>query len=461
MYSHEIQRILDDKKIAVGDRVLVEKDGKKYAGLLMPKPLHGDEKTVIIKLDSGYNVGFDMAGLKIAKSHEREPREVGEEAKYEFGRTNKSLLEVRFDANKPKVALISTGGTIASRVDYRTGGVYAVENPKELLHNIPELSHIVNLEMSSPLNKMSEDMEPVDWAKIARHVAKELNVGKKGVIITHGTDTLHYTSAALSFFLRNLYKPVVLVGAQRSSDRGSSDAGMNLICASRIATSDIAEVGVCMHGSANDDYCHFIRGTKVRKMHTTRRDAFQPINEAALARIFPSGRMEITNANHRKRDDKKRAEVDAKIEPNVAILRAYPGSHPHVIEHHVKNGAKGFIIEGTGMGHVPTEVSSKPWTTIIKKHSEAIPFVVTSQTIYGRVNPYVYTNLRKLFIESGAIAGEDMLTETAYIKLMWVLGKTKSMEKIREMMRTSYAGEITTRTETDAFSAKKLSEAGQ
>jgi len=154
MYSHEIQRLLGHKNIAIGDRVLVQKDGKKHEGLLMPKPSHGDERTVLIKLDSGYNVGFDITGLVISKAHSKEPKDVKEEAKYEFGRTNKELLELKFDANKPKVALISTGGTIASRVDYRTGGVYAVENPKELLHNIPELSHIVNLEMFSPIKKM-------------------------------------------------------------------------------------------------------------------------------------------------------------------------------------------------------------------------------------------------------------------------------------------------------------------
>jgi glutamyl-tRNA(Gln) amidotransferase subunit D len=458
MYSHAIQKILDHGKISVGDRILVEKGNKSYEGLLMPKPSHGDDKTLVIKLDSGYNIGVDMTDAKVDKSRVREPKDVADEAKYEFGRTNKELLQVAFDANKPHVALISTGGTIASRVDYRTGGVYAVENPKELLHNIPELSHIVNLEMFSPMKKMSEDLDPEDWQTLAKEVAKELNAGKKGVIITHGTDTLHYTAAALSFFLQNLHKPVVLVGAQRSSDRGSSDAGMNLICAAHIAVSDIAEVGTCMHASASDDYCHFIRGTKVRKMHTTRRDAFRPINEPALAKIYHSGRIEILNKNYRKRDDKQRVEVDAKIEPEVALLKVYPGADPKVIDFHVKNGVKGFVIEGTGMGHVPTDVAKKPWTLAIGKHAETIPFVVTSQAIFGRVNPYVYTNLRKLFAEAKAIPGEDMTSETAYVKLMWVLGKTKSMEKVREMMLTNYAGEITPRTQADAFSAEGLNE---
>jgi glutamyl-tRNA(Gln) amidotransferase subunit D len=312
--------------------------------------------------------------------------------------------------------------------------------------------------MTNPINKMSEDFDPEDWISLAKHVAKELNSGKKGVIVTHGTDTLHYTSAALSFFLRNLHKPVVLVGAQRSSDRGSSDAGMNLVCASHVAVSNIGEVGICMHGSMSDRFCYFIRGTKVRKLHTTRRDAFRAVNEPPLAKIFPDGKIEIMNKKFRERKDKK-VELDAKIDENVALVKVYPGSDPKVVDFYVKNGCKGFVIEGTGMGHVPTEVSKRPWTTVIKKYSEeGIPFVITSQTIYGRVNPYVYTNLRKLFIESKAIPGEDMLAETAYVKLMWVLGKTKSYEKIREMIMTNYAGEITPRTEINTFSVEGLNE---
>ncbi len=233
---------------------------------------------------------------------------------------------------------------------------------------------------------------------------------------------------------------------------------MNLVCASHAAISNIGEVGICMHGSTNDNFCYFIRGTKARKMHTTRRDAFQPINEQALAKIFPDGKIELMNKNFRERKENK-VKVDAKINENVALLKVYPGSHPKVIDFHVKNGAKGFVVEATGMGHVPTDLSKRPWTTTIKKYSEqGIPFVVTSQTIYGRVMPYPYTNLRKLFIDAKAIPGEDMLSETAYVKLMWVLGKTKNFNKVREMMLTNYAGEITKRTETNTFSLEGLNE---
>jgi glutamyl-tRNA(Gln) amidotransferase subunit D len=325
--------------------------------------------------------------------------------------------------------------------------VHALEDPKEFLHNIPELVNIVNIKhIKKPITKMSEDMDYIDWQEIARQVARDLNSGMQGAIITHGTDTLHFTSAALSFMLRNLHKPVVLVGAQRSSDRGSSDAGMNLICSSIASVGEIAEVGICMHGESADTFCLFNRGTKVRKMDTSRRDAFRPINELPLARVHPTGKIEILNKNHKKRNNKLKVQVDAKFEPKVALLKAYPGSDPSIIDYLVTKGYKGFVIETTGLGHVPT-FARKSWIDTIKKHvKDGIPFVTSTQTLYGRINPNVYTNLRILYHEAGAIPGEDMLPETAYVKLGWVLGHTKSLEKVREMMLTNYAGEITTRS---------------
>ncbi len=459
MYSPAIRKILKAKGIKAGDRISVRKKGKTVEGLLMPKTGFSDPDSVVVKLDNGYNIGIrHEKGTLISRSKKKEPGEILEEEKFEMGKIRKSLLKVKFDPKKPKVTLLSVGGTISSRVDYRTGGVYALETPQELLHNIPELADIVNLKMRSPFTKMSEDMDHEDWQELAKHVARELNSGKKGVIITHGTDTLHYTAAALSFFLGNLSKPVVLVGSQRSSDRGSSDAGMNLICASHVATGKIAEVGTCMHGSTNDDYCHFIRGTKVRKMHTSRRDAFRPINESPLTRVWPDGKTEVMNRNHRTRGEGK-VEVDARFEPRVALIKVYPGSDPDMIEYYVKKGYRGFVLEVPGLGHAPTKVARKPWTEIIKKYTEkGITFVCAPQTIYGRINPNVYTNLRLLYHDAGAIPGEDMLPETAYVKLGWVLGHTRDPKKVREMMLTNYAGEITRRTEMDTFSDEGLNE---
>jgi len=446
-YSKQVQTAL--KKFKIGDRIAVTKNNKTYEGLLMPRTELGDVNSIVLKLDSGYNIGIrHEKGVKIEKSKKPEPKEIKEEVKFELEK--EKIKQLKFDSKKPKVALIMTGGTIISRVDYRTGGVYALEKPEELLTNIPELKNIVNIkDVITPFKKMSEDFNYKDWQTLANLVAKELNKSE-GVIITHGTDTLHYTSAALSFMLKNLYKPVVFTASQRSSDRGSSDAFMNLICSAYAAISDIGEVGVCMHGSTDDQYCHFIRGTKCRKLHTTRRDAFRSINEMPLAKIWPDGKIDILNKNYKNRKDEK-VVADVKFEPKIALLKSYPGSEPDILEFLVKKGYKGFVIEGTGMGHVPTE-AEKSWIPVIKKLiKDGIPVVIAPQTIYGRINTNVYTNLRILFHEAKAIPAEDTLSETAYVKLGWILGHTKDLEKIRELMLTNIAGEITERSEIETF----------
>lgn len=430
-YSLAIQKFLKKGKIEIGDRISVN----EYEGVLMPKSA-GDPDILVLKLDNGYNIGIAFKGVKIKKLK-------GEE------RISKAK-KPEFDKTKPPVAIIATGGTISSKIDYSTGGVRALTEPSELLYNIPELFHIANVTgIVRPFTKMSEDMNYADWQTLAEIIAKELNKDNKGVIVTHGTDTLHYTSAALSFMLKNLTKPVILVGAQRSTDRGSSDAGMNLICSVHVALSNIAEVGICMHGTMNDDYCIFSRGTKVRKMHSTRRDAFRPMNELPLAKIWPSGNIEITNENFKKRSEGK-VIADTKFEEKVALLKVYPGSEPSVMDYFVKKGYKGFILEATALGHVPVS-AKKSWIPAIKSTIESgIPVIITTQSLYGRVDPFVYSNLR-ILAATGAIFAEDMLPETAYVKLGWVLGHAKKPEEIKKMMLTNIAGEITERIDPRAF----------
>ncbi len=429
-YSPQIQKFLAKKKIEIGDRISV---GNKE-GALLPKSA-GDPNVIVLKLDSGYNIGvaFDEK-IKLVKKHAKKA-------------AAKKLL---YDKTKPSISIIATGGTIASRVDYHTGGVSALTSPEELLINIPELIGIVNVSgILSPFTKMSEDMDSADWRVLAETVAKELNKDNRGVVVTHGTDTLHFTAAALSFMLGNIAKPVVLAGAQRSTDRGSSDAAMNLICSAHAALSGIAEVGICMHGTMNDDYCLFSRGTKVRKMHSSCRDAFRPINEMPLAKIWPSGSIEITNENYRKRGEEK-AVVDTKFNENVSLLKVYPGSEPSVMEYLVKKGCMGFVLEATALGHVPVS-AKKSWIEPIRSVIERnIPVVITTQSLYGRVDPFVYSNLR-ILASTGAIFAEDMLPETAYVKLGWVLGHTKKMEEAKKMMLTNMAGEISERLDPRTF----------
>ncbi|MBI4170388.1 MAG: Glu-tRNA(Gln) amidotransferase subunit GatD [Candidatus Aenigmarchaeota archaeon] len=433
-YFEAIKTVLKKHSIEIGHRISVEKDGEIYEGILMPNT--GDPDVLVIKLDNGYNVGLAVDNVRIKKIDAIKPKAL----------TTKKKETIKFDRSKPLVCLITTGGTITSKVDYNTGGVISLMTAEEFVKKTPEIANIANIEIVQPFTKMSEDMEPADWASLSQEIAKQLNRGAVGAIVAHGTDTLHYTAAALSFMLETS-KPVILVGAQRSSDRGSTDSAMNLICAVHLAVSDIAEVGTCMHATMNDDYCLFIRGTKVRKMHASRRDAFRPINDLPLAKVYPTGNIEVLNENYKKRENKK-AEADAKFEEKIALQKIYPGSDPEILEY-LASKYKGIVLEATGFGHIPT-ASKKSWIPAIKKVSARIPVVVATQTIYGRVNTNVYTNLRILFSETNAIPAEDMHPETAFVKLGFVLGHTKKLEEVRKLMLTNLAGEISSR-EGDAF----------
>jgi len=438
--------VLEKSNIRIGERIEIKAGKNVYSGILMPRVDLGDTNSIVLKLDSGYNIGIkynDKIRLKPAKT--KTPKKVREEYKAETGKEKLHITLPKFSPEKPNIAFIATGGTILSRVEYKTGGVSPIEKPEDLLLTVPGLELIANIkDILVPFRKASEDIDYTDWQKLAELVAKEVN-NNEGVIIAHGTDTMHYTSAALSFMLKNLSKPVVLVGAQRSSDRGSSDAAMNLLCSAYASVSDIAEVGICMHETINDDFCALNRGTRVRKVHTTRRDAFKSFNDYPLARIYPGGRLEILTQNYRPRSTEETV-ADTRYEPKVALLKTYPNSDPEVLYYYVSKGYKGFVIEGTGMGHVPTK-ALKSWIPYIKEIiMDGIPVVITSQTLFGRVNEYVYENLRILYKETGAFYGEDMIPEVALIKLGWVIGHTKSFDQIKKMMSENLAGEITRRT---------------
>lgn len=451
MYSPEIESLLKSKNIKVGDRIRITAKSFVREGLLLPRIEMGDVSSIVLKLDNGYNIGVRFEhGMQIKKL----------EGGAKLGVI--PSVPVRTKAGLPDVSFIATGGTIGTHVDYRTGGVYMSRKPEEIIATTPELEDIVNIKVApSPFTVASEDMNHTHWAAIAEMIAKELNKGRRGAIVTHGTDTLHFTSAALSFMLKNLGKPVAVVGAQRSPDRGSFDGRMNLICSGFFAGhSNIGEVAIVMHATTNDDFCYAHRGTKVRKMHTSRRDAFRSINDVPLAKIWPDGKIEMMNKNFRQFDVDKKVSADTAFEPKVAIVKSYPGSNPEIIDYFADSGYRGIVIEATGLGHVPTGESgtnigqfdpSMSWIPHIRSAVErGVVVVVTSQTLYGRVHPFVYRNLRLLY-QAGAVFGEDMLPETSYIKLGWLLGHENNLEKVRAMMLENLAGEISLETDTRSF----------
>jgi glutamyl-tRNA(Gln) amidotransferase subunit D len=402
----------------LGDRVSVEKDGSVYEGVLMPSRR---KDHVVIKLDNGYNIGLSVTASEITLS------EKGRELKLPPPPPLKSR------PGMPTVSILSTGGTIASKVDYRTGAVTSQFSAGEIISAIPELEEIANYRARVIYQILSENMRAEYWMELARAVADEIASGAEGVIITHGTDTMMYTAAALSFMLRTPV-PVVVVGSQRSSDRPSSDSAMNAICAATVAVSDIAEVCVVMHGGTSDEYCSIHRGTRVRKMHTSRRDAFQSINCRPIGQVDYLARKIETFIPHRQRGQVELELMD-RLEPNCALVKYTPGGSPEILDYYIDRGYKGLVIEGTGLGHVASN-----WIPSIKRATEeGIPVVVTSQCLRGRICDRVYDTGRDM-LQAGAIEGEDMLPEVALVKLMWVLGNRP--EEARTLMRKPLAGEI-------------------
>jgi glutamyl-tRNA(Gln) amidotransferase subunit D len=439
MYSKIIQDFFDAEKIKPGDLIKISNKKFEIEGELMPKPEVGSDNIIIIKLSNGYNVGISYEGAVIKKIASR--------------KENKNpALVYKTNAELPTVTIIWTGGTIGSRIDYIVSGVSMTVKPEELLYYIPEISKIANIKIIPLFSISSEDMTYHEWQRIAEETAKALNTGSKGVVITHGTDTMHFTASALAFMLQDLNAPVVLTGSQRSSDRGSSDAFFNLIAAVRFAAeSDIAEVGICMHKDSSDNEMQFIRGVKARKMHTSRRDAFRPINDKPIAIVSLNNKIKYIS-NYKKISEKKK-EVVAKtaFEP-VVLINAYPNSDPEVLEYYTEKGIRGFIIEGTGLGHTPTSVEHEglSWLPYIKDLIANGAIVgMTSQCLYGRVHENVYKNLR-LLSNAGVIYCEDMLPETAYVKLGWLLANY-NVDEVKRLLKTNLVGEISERIEYDKF----------
>lgn len=420
------------KDTKVGDLIRIKTAQEETEGILLESHEAG---IVLVKLSSGYNIGVDRSNILDIKVVKKAEKKEEKESKFEISH------------KKPIIDLIMTGGTISSSLDVKTGGVKWLTSPGELFKYYPDIFELADIRIINPFMKASENMSGEDWKRIAKHVVKSLNDEQvKGVIVTHGTDFLHYTGAALSFMVRKLNKPVVLTYSQRSTDRGSSDAELNLYCAAKMALSDVAEVMLVGHASSEDEFCYALQGNKVRKMHTSRRDTFRPINTTPIAKISRD-KLDILKAYNKR--NKNKVELDDSFEEKVALVKFYPGQDPDILNYYSKQGYKGIVIEMSGLGHVLTE-GNKNWVPIIKELvKKGITICASAQTIYGRLDPLVYSPGRELE-SAGVIYLKDILNETALVKLGWVLGKTKKFEEIKKLMLENISSEFNDRI-TDDF----------
>ena len=423
-YNGNSLQFLKTNKILVGDSVKILAD-ITYSGIVMPRYEHSDDKHIVLKLKSGYNIGLEIEKIEKIEKNPHVEKNIQQNKEIE---KNKSL---------PNILLLSTGGTIASKIDYRTGAVTPVLTAEELNSSVPELAKIANIDAKVLFSEYSENIMPEHWLKIAETIKEYSKSNYSGIIIAHGTDTMHYTSSYLSFSLAGFTIPIVLVGSQRSSDRASSDAALNLIGAIKFLTKTKTNgVYIAMHQDENDETiaCHI--GTRVRKNHTSKRGAFQTIGNNPAFLI-------VNNEIHKNMKTDffavNQFEPKIKINEKVALVKYYPGYNPDLLKNIIDSGYKAIIFEGTGLGHI-----GKNMYPVIKIANEKGIFMgMTSQCIDGRVRMTVYESGRDL-LNLGIIPLENMIPEIALVKAMWITGNTEKYDEIKENMLNEIASEFTT-----------------
>ncbi len=422
-YTGRSLEFLKSNHVKVGDSVKIESD-MTYAGIIMPRYEHSDDIHIVLKLNNGYNIGLELE--KVQKVEKLEvPQKIIEKKK-----------TVPVNPSLPKILLLSTGGTIASKVDYRTGAVTPILSAEELNSSVPELSEIANIDTKVLFSEYSENIMPSHWLEIANQLFEYSKSNYSGIIIAHGTDTMHYTSSFLSFALAGYPIPIVLVGSQRSSDRASSDAALNLISAAKfIVESKKNGVYVVMHNDESDTSiaCHF--GTRVRKNHTSKRSAFQTIGNAPSYLITDNKIQSNTNDDFFK---VKKFVPKINLDTKVALVKYYPGYDPNLLGKIIDMGFRAIIFEGTGLGHI-----GKTMYDEVKRAKEKGVFLgMTSQCVDGRISMTVYESGRDL-LDLGIIPLENMIPEVALVKTMWALGQSQDNEEIKKILLENIASEIT------------------
>lgn len=428
-YKGQGRAVLEKFNVRVWSDAEVKTSRGDFRGIILPRAENDDDLHIVLKLATGYNVGVDVRTISDMK-------EIGyKEAHYKIPEK-----EFPTSPDKPNIKLFGTGGTIASRLDYRTGAVIPAFSPGELYGAVPELADICNLTTEKLFAVFSENMGPSQYKELAIAIGKEIEKGIHGIVIGHGTDTMHHTASALSFMIQDSPVPIVMVGSQRSSDRPSSDAALNLIHATTAAAhSDIAEVMVCMFGPTSDEYALLHRGTRVRKMHSSYRSTFRTLGDIPLATVNRDVITPLRQDYMRRRTDRN-VKILPYFEEKVTMVYYYPNMQPDIIDAMVEKGYKGIVIAGTGLGHV-----NKPVYPAIERAVKAGTHIyMTVQTLWGYVHMFVYDTGRDLMAK-GIIPAENMLPEVAYVKLGWALAQTEDPEEVRKLMLTPVNGEITER----------------
>jgi len=325
-----------------------------------------------------------------------------------------------------KILILFCGGTLVMKED--EWGVLLPQEKNDAINTLlniePKLKKVAKLDVAYIDNIDSTNINPKHWGKIIDAVVK--NYEKyDGFVITHGTDTMAYTSSALSYALQNLGKPVVLTGAQISGFKMETDARVNFINAVRVAIMDLAGVMLVF----NEE---IILGSRASKVSESKLNAFKSVGRSLLGEIRADIRLD---KEHKKRHNGL-LKLKKGFESHIIVVTLFPGMQVSVLDSILDNSVKGLIFRGYGPGNIPYE-----YLPVIKRAVKLkIPIVVDSQCLEGSTSMQMY-DVGKQALEAGVIQAYDMTIESVTTKLMWAL-KHFPYEEIRDIMHKNYTGEI-------------------
>jgi len=419
----------------------------EHTGLALPP---AGPNLVTLKLVNGYNISFPHSYVESVEEIDEVPA-AEEEAE----------PDIEQDDSLPLVHLIHTGGTIASKVDYRTGAVSARFTPNELLDAVPELRSIARIRAVNLGSMWSDDIRPRHWNRMLQATSEAFAEGAAGVVITHGTDTLHISAAAMSYGWagRGGRPPgrIVLTGSQRSPDRGSSDAAENLISAVHWAANGPEPTGyrdssvVVLHAGSSDGSCSVLPGCATRKYHSSRRDAFKPINQEPIAHVkigpdAPS--IEMGDAVGFDARPEAISPMMFDESTRIAQFVADAHLHPDLVQAAIDAGYDALLFHGTGLGHLPIAdpQEDSPENTrlriMLADHCAAGGVVVVvTQTIHGPVHMDVYDKGRDQ--QEMGIIGHGSLCppSSALVKLHHLLSRDEGRDAVAEGWDSDLVGE--------------------
>ncbi len=332
-----------------------------------------------------------------------------------------------------KVCLLTTGGTISSIYDEETQALHPGLSVDALLDRLPKSLGNVEVIERELFQLDSANAQPHHWQELAgaiKEVSEEIP-DLRGIVITHGTDTMVYSASAVSFMIQDFGKPIVFTGAQIPASVPWSDGPRNLLDAIRVAAfGDLGETCIVFNGEIH-------RATRTKKVRVNSYDAFDSMDPSPIGIL---AREIVLYEGRKKRNHRLIPRFDTRLDDRVFLLKVFPGIPPQTLTRIVDMGYRGIIIEAFGSGNIPTDENALT-AGIMQAIDQKCFIVVSSQCAFGQADLSIYA-VGRAAKDVGAMSAYDMTSEAALVKLAWILGHTNEPDRVRKMMATSYVGEM-------------------